>query len=410
MANPDDVALLKEELAQFLLTEIASAQGGAAFRREVGDQVGVVIDQILAERLKPALDNLERRAAEQARAASDTLDAALARVKAAAPAGDSPATEQKLSEMTAALDQLRQRIAKIEETPKPARIAAATAQPMQAPGRTEPKLADERIAAPAATASSLPRWMVWTLLILLALSVIGLANLYYEKLSTPAAAPAPTVAFTPPPAAAAPAPATTASAPPPATTPAPSPVTPAPVSVPPQNTAAIAPVTPKPSPAPPAQQPAPQPAARIPADFAIERGWLAAQPYAVEPRLARHLGLYESFPTLRSLVCGNTANCASDALIDDSMDGKQLVALQMLMSQIGDRFCVPRRSVAVTGKVSSAGLADLAAIAACAGGAPARCSETQNRICPPDPQALQSGSAAARATLMRWALWKTGST
>jgi hypothetical protein len=404
VVNPDDVALLKEELAQFLLTEIASAQGGTAFRREVGDQVGVVIDQILAERLKPALDNLERSASEQSRAASDTLDAALARVKAATPTGDSPAVEQKLSEMTAALDQLRQRIARIEETPKPARLAVA--QPMQAPGRTESKLADERIAAPTATASSLPRWMVWLLLILLALSVLGLANLYYEKLSTPAATQAPAVAFTPPPVTT---PSPTTSAPPPATTPTPPTVTPAPppVSVPPQNTAAIAPVTPKPAPTPPAT---PQPAARIPADFAIERGWLAAQPYAVEPRLARHLGLNESFPTLRSLVCGSSANCASDALIDDSMDGKQLVALQMLMSQIGDRFCVPRRSVAVTGKVSASGLADLAAIASCAGGATSRCTETQNRVCPPDPEALQSGSAAARATLMRWALWKTGST
>jgi hypothetical protein len=173
-------------------------------------------------------------------------------------------------------------------------------------------------------------------------------------------------------------------------------------------------VTPTPAPTafatPAVPPPAHQPAPRIPADFAIERGWLAAQPFAVDPRLARRVGSNEAIPTLKSMVCGRSPNCASDTLMTEGMAGKQLIALQMLMSQIGDRFCTPRRSVAVTGLVSAAGLADLAAIAKCAGGAPATCSETQNRVCPPDSDALQSGSQAARAVLLRWALWKTGST
>lgn len=395
MANSDDVALLKEELAQFLLSEIASAQGGAAFRREVGEQVGAVIDQILAERLAPALENLERQAAEHARRTTASLDDALARLKASSPAQDSPAFNQRLAEISAGLDQLRQRVGRFEESAKPSRVAVA--QPMQAPGRAEARLADERIAAPGATSSSLPRWMFWLLLLLLALTALGLGNLYYEKLSKPEVA-------TPPPVVSAPPPTTRA--------PAPVPATPLPqqaVSVPPQNASAIAPVTPRPAPTVPTA-PTPQPASRIPADFAIERGWLAAQPFAVEPRLARRVGSNESLPTLRSLVCGRSPNCSSDALMSEDMAAKQLIALQMLMSQIGDRFCAPRRAVAVTGLVSAQGLSDLAAIARCAGGAEARCSETQNRVCPPDSDALQSGSPAARATLLRWALWKTGST
>lgn len=398
MANTDDVALLKEELAQFLLTEISSAQGGAAFRREVGEQVGAVIDQILAERLKPALDNLERRAAEQSRATTAALDDALARVKSALPNNAAP--DEKLAEIAASLDALRQRLARVEETAR----RGAVAQPMQP--RSEPKLADERIAAPNPTASSLPRWMLWLLLLLLALSVLGLGNLYYEKLSKPdVAAPSPVTAAPPP----------AASAPAPAATPTPSP-TPAPqqqaVSVPPQNPDAIPAVTPRPAPTVPAAvttTPAPQPPPRFPADFAIERGWLAAQPYAVDPRLARRVGSSQPFPTLKSIICGRTPNCTSDALLAAGMEDEQLIALQMLMSQIGDRFCVPRRSLAVTGLVSAAGLADLGAIAKCAGGAPAACKETQNRVCAPDADALQSGAQGARSALLRWALWKTGS-
>ena len=406
--NTDDVALLKEELAQFLLSEIATAQGGAALRREVAEQVAAVIDQILDERLKPVLDNLERQAAEQSRQAGMKVDDALARLKSAMPADKSPVSDQKLSEIAATLDQLRQRVGRVEDAAKPPRVAAATAQPMQAPGRTEAKLADERIAAPRATSSSLPRWMFWLLLLLLALTVLGLGNLYYEKLSKPEIV-APPIVSTPKPTASAPVPVLS--------TPHPQ----AAVSVPPQNPVAIAPVTPTPTTTLPIPvpmgaatavhlAPPPQPASRIPADFAIERGWLAAQPFAVDPRLARRVGSNDTLPTLKSLVCGASPNCSSDALMTEGMAGKQLIALQMLMSQIGDRFCSPRRSVAVTGLVSSEGLSDLAAIAKCAGGGPASCRETQNRVCPPDSDALQSGSQAARAVLLRWALWKTGST
>lgn len=405
MADTDDVARLKEELSQFLLSEIATAEGGQAFRREVEGQVGAVVDRMLAERLKPALDNLERQAAEQAQRSNATLDEALARLKAGTGT-DTAATDQKLSEIAASLEQLRQRVGKVEENAKPQRVAAATAQPL--PARTEAKLADERIAEPAASASSLPRWMVWLLLGLLALALLGLGNLYYEKLSKPdAVTPAP-VAFAP-----APTPASTPMTSTPSTAVPSPPPRQAAVSVPPQTPAAIAPVTPKPAPTQPTATPVtppPQPATHIPADFAIERGWMAAQPYAVEPRLARHAGIYETSPTLKSLVCGRSPNCTSDALMTDGSEATQVIALQMLMSQIGDRFCVPRQTVAVTGKVSPAGLVDLAGIARCAGGAPAACHETQTRVCPPDSDALLSGSDAARATLLRWALWKTGST
>jgi hypothetical protein len=235
--------------------------------------------------------------------------------------------------------------------------------------------------------------------------VLGLGNLYYEKLTGPVVvAPSP-VATLPPPAASTPARAAV-----PAPTPAPPPQQQA-VSVPPQNPAAIPDVTPRPAPTVPAATttPAPQPLPRFPADVAIERGWLAAQPYAVDPRLARRVGSSQSYPTLKSIVCGRTPNCTSDALLAAGMEDEQLIALQMLMSQIGDRFCAPRRSLAVTGLVSAAGLADLGAIAKCAGGAPASCAETQNRVCAPDANALQSGSQAARSALLRWALWKTGS-
>lgn len=389
MANTtgDDVALLKDELAQFLLGEIASTQGGEAFRREVGDQVAAVIDHILAERLKPALDKLERRSTEQAAETTARVDDALRRLRASAPGED--AVERRLAEIAASLDQLRQRLARLEEQGGRPRTAAM-AQPIAAP---PPRLADERIAAPRPTGSALPRWMLWLLLALLVLSVLGLGNLYYERLFAPDV-------VTPPPAAAAPqtsVPAMASTTPPPAA-----------VSVPPQNTATVAP----PSPAPPlATAPAPsQPAARIPADFAIERGWLAAQPYAVDPRLARRVGANTQRPTLKSIVCDASPTCTSDTLMAEGTEAKQLIALQMLMSQIGDRFCTPRRSVAVNGLVSAEGLADFAGIANCAGGAPANCRETQNKVCAPDADALQSGSQAARAALLRWALWKTGST
>lgn len=394
MANTtgDDVALLKEELAQFLLGEITSAQGGEAFRREVGQQVAAAIDQILTERLRPTLDRLERQAADQARQTTTLVDDALARLKAAAPPGDPAGAEQRLAEIAASLEQLRQRVGRVEDRP---RAGAATAQPIARPA--EPKLADERIAAPRPSGAPLPRWLLWLLLLLLALSVLGLCNLYYERLFKPEIVTPPPIAVTQP-LPAAPAPVAATSTPPPA-----------PVSVPPQNSAAIPPVTPTPAPTPPPAA-VTQPPSRIPADFAIERGWLAAQPFAVDPRLARRAGSDAARPTLKTLVCGRSPNCASDSLMVAGMEAEQLIALQMLMSQIGDRFCAPRRSVAVTGLVSAAGLADLAAIAACAGGAPATCRETQNRVCPPDPDALQSGSQAARASLLRWALWKMGST
>ena len=347
-------------------------------------------------------DELSRRAAEQSRATTAALDDALARVKSALPNNGSPAAEEKLAEIAASLDALRQRLARVEETSR----RGAVAQPMQP--RSEAKLADERIAAPNPSASSLPRWLLWLLLLLLALSVLGLGNLYYEKLTKPDAVTSAPATASPPPAASTPVPsAVTAPAPTPA--PAPPPQQQA-VSVPPQTPVAIPDVTPRPAPiVPAATTPAPQPPPRFPADFAIERGWLAAQPYAVDPRLARRVGSSQPLPTLKSIVCGRTPNCTSDALLAAGMEDEQLIALQMLMSQIGDRFCVPRRSLAVTGIASATGLADLAAIAKCAGGAPAACKETQNRVCAPDADALQSGAQTARAALLRWALWKTGS-
>ncbi|MEJ1967470.1 MAG: hypothetical protein WDN03_02350 [Rhizomicrobium sp.] len=403
MANtsPDDVALLKQELAQFLLAEITSAGGAQAFRKEVGDQVGAVIDRILNERLDPALAAMQRQAAEQMRVLTERVERALRRVEDQAPAGPSPETDRQLADLTARLDDMRQRLAKVEEA-KP----RATAQPLRPPEtkQSETRLADERLAVAPASTSSLPRWALWLLLLLLALSVLGLGNLYYERLMAPDAV------ASPPPVFVAPAP----SAQPPATH----------VSVPPQTPATMPTMTPTPAPAPqtappvitppPAVLPKPTPpqqhARAIPADFAIERGWLAAQPYAVEPRLARRVGTAGSLPTLKSVVCGRAGNCTSDALMSPGSEAKQLIALQMLMSQIGDRFCAPRRSVDVTGQVSAEGLADLAAIAKCAGGAAYPCRETDNRVCPPDSDSLQAGLPAARAALLRWALWKTGST
>ena len=395
MANNagDDVALLKEELAQFLLGEITSAQGGQAFRGEVSEQVAAVVDQILADRLRPTLERVERQAAEQAQRIDAALNDALAKLKAAAPAEDAQGLDRRLADVTATLEQLRQRLGRVEDQARPR--SAATAQPIALPA--QPRLADERIAAPRPSGS--PGWLLWLVLLLIALTVLGLGNLYYERIFKPEVVAQPQVSVAPA-----------------ETLPAPASTTPPPqqaaVSVPPQNPPAIPSVTPAPAPTPPpaATTPAPQPASRYPADFAIERGWLAAQPFAVDSVLAHRVGSAEARPTLKSMVCGRSPNCASDTLMTEGMAGKQLIALQMLMSQIGDRFCTPRRSVAVTGLVSAGGLADLAAIANCAGGATISCHETQNRVCPPDADALQSGSQAARSVLLRWALWKMGST
>jgi hypothetical protein len=399
--SPDEIAQLKQELAQFLLAEITSAQGAATFRQEVGEQVGAVIDKILAERLTPALARLEQESAQQIRGATDRVDQMLRRLEEAAPGSASPAGEQQLADVTTRLDEVRQRLARLEDRERNNRGGGAMAQPLRAPEPAVPERGDGE--APAA-AAPWPRWALWLLLLIGLLTVVGLGNIYYERLMAPApetnsAVPTPVM----PKISAAP-PADTTAAPPPAA-----------VSVPPQKPAAIPAVTPAPAPPsaspPPTPTPVPQPHARnIPADFAIERGWLAAQPFAVEPRLARQVGSRDSIPTLKSVVCGRGANCTSDALLSGGSDAKQVIALQMLMSQIGDRFCVPRRAVDVTGQVTPEGLADLAAIAKCAGGTAHPCVETENRVCPPDADALLAGTQAARAALLRWALWKTGST
>jgi len=388
----DDVAQLKQELAQFLLTEITSVQGAATFKQEVADQVGAVIDQLFAERLTPALARMEQESARQIREITDRVEPALRRLEDGAPGG--PAVEQHLAEIAKQLDDVRQRLARVES--RGGKPGGAMVEPIRAPvdaGRASG-------VAPVAASASFPRWALWLLLLLILLTAAGLGNLYLERL----VAPAPEAARpTPPPtasaASAAPSPVVHAAAP------APQAVAPPPTATPSVVTPAV---TPQP---PPTPQPAPRPqASRIPADFAIERGWLAAQPFAVEPRLARHVGVNGSFPTLRSVVCGASEVCTSDALLNSASDAKQVIVLQMLMAQIGDRYCAPRRTVAVTGQVSAAGLVDLAAIAACAGGTAHPCVETQNRVCPPDADSLQAGMATARAALLRWALWRTGST
>jgi hypothetical protein len=89
---------------------------------------------------------------------------------------------------------------------------------------------------------------------------------------------------------------------------------------------------------------------------------------------------------------------------------KQLIALQMLLSQIGDRFCYPRRAVRVTGEVDTGTLDQFAGVVKCAGAQPYPCRETDKQVCPPRTDAIQGGDVAALAQLLRWALWKTGST
>lgn len=404
-ASPDDVAQLKQELAQFLLTEITSVQGAATFRQEVSSQVGAVIDQILAERLAPALRRLEQDSAQQIRLATERVDQALRRLEDVAPGNSSLASEQQLAEITARLDELRQRLARLEEQKRGGLTGGATAEQLRPPMPAPLERDSSKLAAAPAAAPHWPHWALWLLLFLGVLTVAGLGNLYYERLTAPEK-----TSVSPNPAA------RPTSAPPSSTTGTVVPP-PAAVSVPPQKPVEMPAVTPAPTtphvspPAalPPASPP-PNHASNIPADMAIERGWLAAQPYAVEPRLARQVGSREQFPTLRSIVCGASANCTSDSLLSAGSDAKQLIALQMLMSQIGDRFCAPRRAITVTGQVTARGLADLAAIAKCAGGAAYPCKETQNKVCPPDPDMLQAGVLSARAALLRWALWKTGST
>lgn len=395
MANtpPDDVAELKQELAQFLLTEITSVQGASTFRKEVSDQVAAVIDQVLTARLTPALQNMERQAAEQANQLTARVDAALRRVEQQVPGATSPETDKLVADLTARLDETRTRLARLEEQGR-----RAVAQPIAQPIVT-PKLADERIAAAPKSASAVPRWALWIVIALLALTALGLGNIYYERLMAPQPADAMPPVFVPPPS-------------------TPAPLT-APVSVPPQNppqNSAVTPAAPTPAPAtapPPATTPATAPPAtharNVPADFAIERGWLAAQPFMVERSVARHAGATQAITTLKRLVCGQSASCTSDALLSGS-DAKQLIALQMLMSQIGDRFCSPRRAVRVTGEVSADGLTELTGVARCAGAHAYPCKETDSTVCPPDPDAIQAGDASARAQLLRWALWKTGAT
>ncbi len=405
MANtsPDDVVQLKQELAQFLLTEITSVQGAATFRQEVAGQVGAVIDQLFAERLAPALAKMEQDHARQIREITDRIEPALRRFEEAAPDGQSAATGRQLAEIATGLNELRQRLARVEDQGRSGRLGGATAQPIRAKDSAgvEPAIAASPEPHPVG-AVPWPRWVLWLLLILALLTTVGLANLYYERLAAPAPE-APRASLPPPAPVAATAPSTAAGA-----------VTPPPQAIPapPTNPATTPPVTPPAVPnIKPQAPPVPTPHARnIPADFAIERGWLAAQPYAVEPRLARRAGTGGTPATLRSLVCGASDVCTSDLLLNAASDAKQLIALQMLMAQIGDQFCTPRRTVAVTGQVSAGGLADLAAIAKCASGAAHLCVETLNKACPPDADSLQAGMASARTSLLRWALWKTGST
>jgi len=398
--SPDDVSQLKQELAQFLLSEITSVKGAATFRQEVADQVGAVIDQLFADRLAPALAKMDQEKARQIREITDRVEPALRRLEDATSDGHSQASEQQLSEITRQLDEVRQRLARIEDQKRGARLGGATAQPL---GANDPVSAERDRVPVAAAGAPWPRWLLWLLLFLGVLTTAGLANLYYERLVAPVpeairAAPPPAVS------------ATTSNAPSSVVSPVEQ-RPPAVVAPPPSSVAPPAAATPSIVPqAPPPSVPAPRPHARnIPADFAIERGWMAAQPFAVDPRLARRVGAGGTLPTLRSVVCGSSEVCTSDALLSAASDAKQIIALQMLMAQIGDRFCTPRRTVAVTGQVSAAGLADLAAIAQCAGGTAHPCVEAQDKVCPPDADTLQAGMQSARTALLRWALWKTGS-
>jgi hypothetical protein len=168
-------------------------------------------------------------------------------------------------------------------------------------------------------------------------------------------------------------------------------------------------VTPAPTTTPPAAPP-PAHAHAIPADFAIERGWLAAQPFAVEGNAARSAGANGHIATLKTLVCGHAVTCTADALLSGPQ-ATQFVALQMMMSQIGDRFCAPRRPVHVSGAVSDRALLELANVSRCPGlGAGGPCKEGENKVCAPDGDMIEAGDANALSQLLRWALWKTGST
>ena len=183
MANTsaDEVAELKQELAQFLLTEITSAQGAQTFRKEVGAEVAAVIDQLLNERLTPAIQRIESQAAEQANALTARVDAALRRFEQGAPvaAGPSPETDQKIAELTARLDEMRARLLRTEEQGR-----RAVAQPIAAP-----KLADERIAVTPKNTSLVPRWALWVIILLLTLTALAIGNIYIERMT--AAEPAP---------------------------------------------------------------------------------------------------------------------------------------------------------------------------------------------------------------------------
>lgn len=408
MANrtADDVAELKQELAQFLLTEITSAQGAQMFRQEVSAQVASVIDKVLDERLAPALQRFEQQAAEQANALTARVDAALRRFEQDGPAGGaSPEADQKIAELTARFDEMRARLSRAEEQGR-----RAVAQPL-----ATPKLADERVAVAPKNTSLVPRWALWIIIILLALTALAIGNIYLERMTAPEPAQfgsTPPVLTTPPaaPASASPAPV----APPPVRTP-PAVVTPAPV--PPQNSASNPAVTPTPMsnrPAPPAVAapsapvPPPHPAHAIPADFAIERAWLAAQPFAVDGSVARHAGAGGHITTLKSLACGHSVTCTADSLLSGS-DATKFIALQMLMSQINDRFCTPRRVVRVTGVAEDTSLRELAEVTRCAGlRTSGTCHDSDSKICLPDSTMVEAGDVNALMQLLRWALWKIG--
>ena len=400
MANTsaDEVAELKQELDQFLLPEITSAQGAHTFRKEVSAEVAAVIDQVLNERLTPALQRIEAQAAEQANALTARVDAALRRFEQGAPvAAASAETDQKVAELTARLDEMRSRMVRMEEQGR-----RAVAQPIAAP-----KLADERIAVTPKNASLVPRWALWVIILLLLLTALGLGNIYLERMTAPEPImPAPV--FVPPanttPSTPVPTPASSA--------PAPASSAPAnPVSVPPQNPPSNPAVTPTPINTTPPSTPASPPAHAhaIPADFAIERGWLAAQPFAVEGSVARHASTSSHITTLKALACGRSASCTADSLFGAS-EATQFIALQMVMSQIGDRFCTPRRGVHVTGVVDDGSLGELASVTQCAGLHPtAPCKNGDNKLCAPDAATIEAGDVNALSQLLRWGLWKIGS-
>src|SRR5437868_15240315 len=98
--SADDVTELKQELAQFLLTEITSVQGAQTFRKEVSAEVTAVIDQVLNERLQ----RIEQQAAEQANALTARVEAALRKFEQSGPAAaGSLDAEKQIAEPTARL-------------------------------------------------------------------------------------------------------------------------------------------------------------------------------------------------------------------------------------------------------------------------------------------------------------------